>query len=195
MPATQMFLNQLNFVAGFFGRGMLQKVLKVASGSVAYAVAGRCGYIDNNGEWVHGLPPANRGPAMFVFRGVNQPDVLNDGTTGSVNIAGGYWWVSGNAQGFVTCLPATGGFELQTTEFDVTQTYQNGQALTVDGQGRLTNQNATPYTNVIVGYAAPFQQYPENMRPAAGAALGPVAQNAHGVRVLNFYTTYLPRTS
>lgn len=193
MPATQMFVNQLNIVAGYFGKGMLRKVLPVADGSKAYAVAGRCGYINNAGRWVHGPTPARKGPALFVFRGVNQPDVLNDGYTGSFNVAGGYWWVSGNAQGFITCIPATGGFELQTTEYDTTQTYNNGDALTVDANGRLTPASGDPYgTTPIVGFAAPFMQYPENMRPAAGASLGPTAQNAHGVNVLNFFTVFLP---
>lgn len=192
MAFTQMFQRQLNIVAGYFGRGMLVKVLPVASGSENKAYAGRCGHINANGQWAAGPVTGRKGPAMFIFRGVNQPDVTNDGYSG---ISGLYWWVSGNAQGFVTCIPATGGFELQTTEFDTSQTYNNGDPLTVTNEGILTNFGATPFSTFVVGFCAPFTAYPENMRPAAGSAIGPVGTNAHGVRVLNFYTAFYPTSS
>lgn len=189
MPFTQMFENSLNIAAGYFGRGMLQKVVKVSSGSVSNAVAGRCGYIDNNGQWVHGPCPVNKGPAYFVFRGTNHRDVSNDGamTSGS-----SYWWVSGNVQGYITVIPATGGFELQTTEYDTSRTYNNGDALTVGSDGKLTNNGITTYSSLIVGYCAPFTMMPENMRPATDT-FTPTGTNAYRVPVLNFYTVFLPR--
>lgn len=190
MPVSQMFEKSLNVVAGYFGRGMLQKVLPVASGSKSYAVAGRCGYVNANGEWVHGAPSAHTGPAYFVFRGVNQPDVMNDGQAAD----GTYWWVSGNNTGWITCIPCTGGFELQTTEFDSAGTYNNGTALTVNSSGQLAPAATINSGTVIVGFCAPFTQYPENMRPSS-ISFGPRATNAYRVTVLNFYTWFIPRTT
>lgn len=189
MAASQAFEHQLNIVAGYFGRGMLMKVLKPASGSVANALAGRAGYIDNNGQWVAGFPPSKKGPALLVFRGVNQPDVYNDGS----RAGGGYWWVGGN-QGYITCIPTTGGFEVQTTEYDTSKTYTNGNALNATTAGLITNAVTAPYTNGVLGFACPFLQYPENAYPSAPTALGPVGTNANQVNVLNFYTCFLPAT-
>lgn len=192
--ATQAFSNSLNVVAGYFGRGMLQKVLKAKSTSIPNAVAGRAGYIDaTTGEWVHGPCATKKGPAYFVFRGVNQPDVYSDGAYGS-NFYEKYW-VSGNAQGNITCIPATGGFELQTTEFVTTSTYTNGDMLKVGSDGKLDITTSALGGDPIVGFCAPFTQYPENMWPAAPANLSPVGINSHGISVLNFMTAFYPKTT
>lgn len=189
--ATQAFSNSLNVVAGYFGRGMLQKVLKAKSTSIPNAVAGRAGYVDTDGTWVHGPCGLKKGPAYFVFRGVNQPDVYSDGSYGS-NFYERYW-VSGNAQGNITCIPATGGFELQTTEFNTAGTYTNGDMLKVDSDGKLNVSTATLGSDPIVGFCAPFTQYPENIWPAAN--LPPVGNNSHGIAVLNFLTAFYPKTA
>lgn len=185
MPATQMFEKRLNIVAGYFGRGMLQVAVKYKSDQVDKAVAGRCGYLDNNGEWVAGPPPAKKGPALFVWRGTNQPDVLNDGVAADGTI----YWKNPNLFGVITCFVATGGFEFYTTEFNTASTYNNGDALTVDVDGKLNVTAAEPFgTTSIVGFCAPFRQYPENFLPTGG--LGPRGTDIHLRPVLNFWTCF-----
>lgn len=186
MVATQIFETQLNFVAGYYGRGMLQKVVLVKSTEKANAVAGRCGYLDSNGEWVAGPPPAKKGPPFWVWRGTNQPDTLNDGTGAD----GTKYWVAGNTRGFITCFAGLGGFEFQTTEFETGSTYANGDALTVTAAGKVDVTAAEPFgTTAIVGFATPFQGYPENLQPASTART-PTGTNLHNRSVLNFHTCF-----
>lgn len=202
MPVTQVFTNQLNFVAGYFGRGMLQKVVLPADTSKAFAVAGRCGYLDNNGKWVHGPCPIGKGVPFFVWRGVNNFDTTNDGTdSGDSSLR---HWISSNARGFITCFAGTGGYEFQTTEF-VSGTYNNGDALTVGTasgeEGKLKALSGTLYaanTPAVVGFASPFHQTPENFLTSSvanQANASPVGTNAHGKSVLNFHTWFIPRSA
>lgn len=185
MPATQIFEHRLMLVAGYYGRGMLQIAVKYKSDQVANAIAGRAGYLDANGEWVAGPPPAKKGPPLFVWRGVGQPDVLNDGVAAD----GTVYWRNPNLFGVITCFSGTGGFELQTTEFNTASTYNNGDALTVAADGKLDVTTAAPYgTTAVVGFCSPHRQQPENFLPSGG--LTPTGNDANLRPVLNFYTCF-----
>lgn len=191
MVATQVFESQLNFVAGYYGRGMLQKVVLVETDNIDKAVAGRCGYLDANGDWVAGPPAAKKGPPYWVWRGTNQPDTYNDGTASD----GSYYWVAGNTRGHITCFAGSGSFEFQTTEYATGFTYNNGDALTVDADGRIMPTNAEPYgTTPIVGFATAFQQHPENLQPS-GINRTPTGNNLHIRSVLTLYTCFYPAKS
>jgi hypothetical protein len=205
MPVTQVFTNQLNFVAGYFGRGMLQKVVLPADNSKAFAIAGRCGYLDSNGRWVHGPCPGLKGIPFFVWRGVNNLDTTNDGTDSGDSAL--RHWISGNARGFITCFAGTGGYEFQTTEFVPSSSpgYNNGDPLTVASDGKLTYLDPQSHTSLyvsstpaIVGFASPFHQTPENFltgNVANQANASPVGTNAHGKPVLNFHTWFIPKAA
>lgn len=188
MPATQVFEKHLNPVGGFFGPGSLMKVVAVAAASESNAVSGRCGYLDNNGEWVAGPPPTRKGPPLFIFRGLDQRDIFNDGSGLTTT-----WWWPGNAQKRLSCFVGTGGFEFQTTEYTGT-TPNNGDALTVASDGRLQTYTGALYgTTAVVGFCTPFQQTIETMLTATSNRT-PIGQNMHLLSVLNFHTHFLPST-
>jgi hypothetical protein len=186
MPATQIFEHRLNLVAGYYGRGMLQIAVRYKSTEKDKAIAGRCGYLDANGEWNPGPPPAKKGPPLFIWRGTNQPDVLNDGVAADGTI----YWKNPNLFGVITCFVGTGGFEFSTTEYDTAASYSNGDALTVAADGRLTKTTAEPFgTTAIVGFCSPFRQQPENFLPAT-SALAPSGVDSNLRPVLNFHTCF-----
>lgn len=196
MAITQVFTNQLNFVAGYYGRGMLQKVLLPEAGHEAKAIAGRCGYINTAGKWQAGPTPTGKGVPMFVWRGTNHADVYNSGSDGTTT-----YWQSGNARGFITCFAGTGGFEFQTTEF--TGTPANGDPLTVDADGKIISHSGVSYATggsavaPVVGFASPFHQTPENFLSGTNnnqAGASPVGVNMHNKSVLNFYTWFVPKS-
>lgn len=192
MPATQVYEKHLNPVAGYFGLGSLVKVLGVLAADQDKAVSGRCGYLDSaTGVWRAGATPVRTGPPLFIFRGLEQADINNDGTSASGTI----YWVAGTQNKRITCFVGTGGFEFQTTEY-VTGTYNNGTALTVDNNGKLSPHTGALYgTTAVVGFCTPFQQMVENMITATTyTTQTPVGQNMHLLSVLNFHTHFVPST-
>jgi hypothetical protein len=86
-------------------------------------------------------------------------------------------------------LVATGGYELQTTEFNTALTYVPNDALTCSAAGVLTNAAITPYTTPIVGVCSWHNNEDQQQSPKA---TGPVGTNAHGVTTLSFWPVYLP---
>ncbi|MEM2989887.1 MAG: hypothetical protein QXQ02_01725 [Halobacteria archaeon] len=191
VTVRQAFTNALEFVGGYFGPGMLQIAVQPKSDQVSKAVSGRCGYLDNNGQWVAGPPPAKKGPPMFVWRGTDRVE----GIRTAVDEGNTVQWKMASTAGTITCFAGTGGFEFQTTEFDTAQTYNNGDALTVNADGKLIPTTAEPFgTTAIVGFCAPFRQAPENFafnpNNPLMPTMSPKGQNFNLRTVLNFYTCF-----
>lgn len=146
-----------------------------ASGDIpaGVAVPGRVVHLHSDGTLKYGI--ANRQMALFLREASDDPDVSNYGGTAAGN------WVAVRPSGKNSCLVATGGYELATTEFDTNQTYALNDTLTAPTgtttatSGKLTNQSAVPYTN-----------------PVCGVVSRAVAINSHGVSELSFWPVYLP---
>lgn len=112
---------------------------------------------------------------LFTFQGSEDFDVENDGGTD---------WYAVAPRGFINTLVATGGYELETTEYDTEQTYLANDVLKAvaddiddddeTGGGCLTN-DATVYLDAIVGVVS------------RGAYT-----NAYGKAALAFWPVYLP---
>lgn len=152
-------------------------------------VAGRVVHIDSNGNFNAGLG-TNTDMPLFLFRGSESPSVYSSGTVG-----GSVEWVSGYADDDRTgdgaiAYVASGGFELQSTEFDSTKTYNINDLLTSDSDGKLTNAGITLYTTPVVGVASVhenMQNYDmESFTPA------PVGTTVNNVSVITFWSVYLP---
>lgn len=203
---SMMYEQALDVLKGWFHLAALDKSAKLASTLLAGATAvpaGRVAVLNDDGEFVldriGGTVTASRtAMPIFLWNGSNHPDVYNDGTsptaidnTGNSIVN----WIGISPTGVMSGLVATGGYELQTTEFDSTQTYHANTPLTATRgnnsaalDGILTSATATPYTNWICGICS-FHVQGDNQ---SAAATGPDGYNAHGMLTLSFWSYFLP---
>ena len=149
---------------------------KISSNVTFTIPSGRVMHLNSVGEAETGI--AGKAMALFNFPGAGHFDVSNPGTTAK----GNFMHRAISSQGVMTFLVASGGFELETTEFDSNQTYNINDTLTAAVAnttaatgGVLTNNNATPYTH-----------------PVCGVVSRGTYKNEHDVDVLGFWTVYLP---
>jgi hypothetical protein len=101
---------------------------------------------------------------MFAIQGINDFDANSD--------------VGNMSGGVMSAVVATGGFEIETTEFDAAGTYLPNTLLTADAalDGQVAPATASPYgAEVIVGVVS------------TGAGT-----NSDNQGVLRFWTVYLP---
>jgi len=165
--------------------GPLVKIRPAASSDTDKIVSGRVVSLDNDGNFALGLTKDGAMPA-FVFRGTEAPSVYDA-------LAGTGKWISSSYGSNVMAFVATGGFELQTTEFDGTQTYYPNDPLTVDNTtGKLTNQGATLYAVDVVGICSVHENPPNNIEPFKTGE-PPCGRNANLASVLTFWPVYLPK--
>jgi len=123
--------------------------------------------------------PGAVGHAMpiFLINGTDQLDVNNYGGTSTTT-----YWTAIAPAGTLSGLVAIGSYELQTTEFDTTQTYVVNDLLRAVRSdsvsataGTLTNASVTLYTTLVCGVVSRGK-----------------TTNALGQTVLSFWPCYLP---
>jgi hypothetical protein len=185
---SQMFEQALDAPKGWFYLSALDKSAPLEPALLAGATAvpaGRCASLNSLGEFVLGLD-VNQAMPIFLWNGKDHPDVSNSGVSPTTSIT---HWVAISPTGVMSGLVATGGYELQTTEFDTAQTYAPNDALTPAATGILTNQAITLYTTPVVGVCSWHNN--EDNEPVTPAS-SPVGTNAHGVTTLSFWPVYLP---
>lgn len=168
----QMFDHMLNPVKGWPSPYALDFRAKAAAGQDIKP--GCCCSLDANGNLVLGVVRHRMG--LFAFQGTSSLDVVQNANE---------HWVSVNPSGNIMCLVATGGYELETTEFDTTQTYNRNDPLrarTTDG--KLTNQNVVLFSQT------------NNPATDSTAVVGIVSRgrfkNAYGRDVLAFWPVWAP---
>ena len=191
---AQMFERALEPLKGWFHLAALDKSAKLSAALLASATvvpAGRVAVINDAGEFVlarSGITNAGTAMPIFLWNGSDHPDVYNDGTS---SVTGTVHWIGISPTGVMSGLVATGGYELQTTEFE-DLTYVPNDLLTADDDGILQN-GVTPYTDWVCGVASwHVQGMADGTDPAGVAATSPVGINAHGVSVLSFWSYFLP---
>lgn len=100
--------------------------------------------LNANGEFVLGLSSAAAMP-LWSKKNLTDPDVVNGSTDGTTVLTAS---ITG---GQIDAYVATGGFELETTEF-VAGTYAANTYLTAGEGGKVTATESAPYsTTAIVG--------------------------------------------
>lgn len=169
MPGTlvpdQMYDHECNVLKGWWHPHALDKSADLGDGEVI--LAGSVCYLDSNGLFRLGLPD-NCMP-MFAWPSSGDFDVSAD---------------VGNIQKQVMMgLPATGPYELQTTEFDAGYTY-------------AINDHLTAWDNQLAGYTADKKG---KIRPGfpyhqtiVGVVTKGAAVNDHGKSWVSLWTYYLP---
>jgi len=144
--------------------------------------AGRVGHLNNSKEIELGLPDVNKACHMplFIMSNSDDPDAYAYGGNPSTDIA---VWAAARPDATkpqLLCLPATGGLEVETTEFDTTATYNPGDALTA------TDSNTTAAGGQIVKTTA-------YAKPLCGVVSRGVRRNEQGKDVLALWPVWLPR--
>lgn len=197
-PIGQMFEQKLEPLKGWHADlNALDKSAKLAASILATTVdvpAGRVVHINDDNEFELG-GSGNQMP-LYLWQNRYKPDVANDGTS---PITGFRHWVGIGPDGTMHGLVATGGFEVQSTEFDKDQTYANNDLLTANADGLLTNEGSVlskvvPLLDWVCGVCSPFENK-DNQSEGLGiypASVGPRGVNAQGVEMLTFWTYFLP---
>ena len=189
---AQMFEQALDTKKGWFQMAALDKSAPLGAALLAGATevpAGRVASIDANGEFQLGNGGNASAMPIYLWNGKGYMDVSNDGTS---PISGNVNWVAISPTGIMSGLVATGGYELQTTEFDTDLTYAINDLLTADANGVMNNGDNTQFTHWICGVCSPHGQAEVESDPGND---NPVGANAHGVEVLNYWSYFLPASA
>jgi hypothetical protein len=180
-----MFANTLNPSKGWPSPVALDFRAKASPNVLYNMVAGQGAHLNSAGQLEPGVAMAQMG--LFLFQGVNELDVNNAQSPGQ--------WVPINPSGNIMCLLAKGPYELETTEFDSTQTYTYGQPLrcrtgngagAYPGSGQLTNQGvvlASQAGTVNTGTAV------------CGVVSRGTFRNSYGQAALAFWPVWYPGSS
>jgi len=180
----QQYLNFCEPIRGGVA-GPLVKIrpLNATDAAAGKLVAGRVVTLNNNGEFVAGNGNDKKRMPLFLIMGTNTPSVWSSGVAGGIT----RWVPVGHIGHGAVALVATGGYEIQTTEFDAAATYNPNDPLTADANGRIVRA-ATPATDWVVGVCS----WHENVENIQGPATGPKGTNAHGVQTLTFWSVFRP---
>lgn len=168
---SQMFERKLNPTKGWPSQSALDFRAKAASAVTVYP--GMCCSLNSSGELILGVVRHRMG--LFAFQGTDSLDVNNEGNN---------HWRPINPSGYIMCLVATGGYELETTEFDTAQTYARNDPVRAHTDGKLTNQSVTLFSQT------------DSPQTSSTAVVGIVSRgkftNSDGVSVLAFWPIWAP---
>ena len=193
MPGTNpslMYEHELRHPKGWFEPSALDFSAKLSPNVTIEAFGGRVVHVNAAGEFEMGI--ADTAMPIFLLQADTDYDVSNPGTTPSGLFMHQSIAPAGNMSGLV----ATGGYELESTEFDTTPdtAYAPNQLLTA-----LAN-NTTQATGGVLsndragagGSSGDVRQYVD---PACGVVSRGQFVNEHGVENLAFWPVYLPSSA
>jgi hypothetical protein len=179
------FEHGLDIKKGWFDMASLDYSAKL-SGSVEFVVPrGRVVHLEHDGSGIDVFLPGvrNTDMAIFLLNGSTDADVANPGTTAS----GRFMHQAVAPTGKMSGVVATGGYEIDSTEFDSERSYAPGDLLTAptgtaysarNTAGVLTNNAVTVYVTPVVGVVSSGKHV-----------------NHNGVDTLSFWCVYLPGTA
>jgi hypothetical protein len=166
MPRTtrQMFDHAIEPVKGWYGDTSLTCHAKLSANvTIDPVYKGRVAHLNSSGEWEMGA--SGHEMPVFLFQNSDDSDVQERQDPGN-----GIYRATGS--GIMSGWVCSGGFEVETTEFDDDQTYavndliraQKSNSASATG-GVLTNAGITLYTNLVCGVVSktPFTN-PDNKR-------------------------------
>lgn len=180
MPATPgapMMVHELRGIKNWPFYHQLDKHGRMSSNVTFNVPKGRVAHLNANREFEMGVEDTQM--AIFLLHDSNDFDVSNPGYADANNP--GLFMHQAIMRSVNGGIVATAGVELGSTEFDVSRDYAPNDVLTATVAnsnsttgGRLTN-DCEQYTDAVCGVVSD------------GAYT-----NEHGVRMLNFWSVYLP---
>ena len=185
---SQGFEQALDAVKGWFHLAALDKSAKLDATLLTNTTAvpaGRVAYLNSSGEFELGASGTQM--PIFLWNGKDHPDVYNSGVSPTTSTT---HWTAISPTGVMSGLVATGGYELQTTEFE-TDTYAINDPLTADTSvsttdGKLAKRTATKQICGICSVHVGGEQ------GVAQGTANPVGTNAHGVSTITFWPVFCP---
>lgn len=160
-----MLAHVLNPLKGWPNQAALDFHAKMSASALATTdpvFAGRCGYLNASGEYALGVPNGTSSGKIhmpiFFFPNSDDPDVQNDGGVSGSSEDDPEGWAAVKRNNMLG-LVATGGYELETTEFNTSQTYAPGDALQAATADNGVLKKGTPYTHPIVGIVSRGVKY------------------------------------
>lgn len=184
MPSSPslMFEHMLDPKKGWPSPTALDYDAKISANVTFDVPRGRVVHLNSSGEFEMGVDQTSMG--IFLFPGSLDFDVQNPGTT-----PGGLFMHQAIAPtGKISGLVAKGGYELESTEFDDTNTYVPGDLLTA-GTSNTVLATGGVLTNDGTGSHGDVKQYVD---PVCGVVSAGRHLNEHSVPVLRFWPEWLP---
>lgn len=182
---SQAFEHGLNPRKGWFQPHALDCQAKLSDNVTFDVPAGRVAHLNAAGEYEMGISGTKM--PIFLFSGSTDADVSNPGTS-----AGGYFAHQAiMPDGDMLGLVATGGYEVETTEFEVTSSYgayARNQLLTATASNTVLATGGV-LTNDGTGASGNVKQFVD---PVCGVVSAPVRQTLHKISVLSLWTYFLP---
>lgn len=187
MAPSMMFEHALTAKKGWFEPSALDFDAKLAPAVTIVAYGGRVVHVNAAGEFEMGISGTQM--AIFLLQADTDYDVSNPGITGT----GLFMHQAVSPTGKQSGLVATGGYEIETSEFDKTPhtPYAANHLLTALASntvqstgGVLSNDRAG-----AGGSSGLVRQYTD---AACGCVSRGQSKNEHGVDVLTFWSIYLP---
>ena len=166
LTPSQMFDHSLDVIKGPSLMHRLDYAAEPASG--ADIRAGAVCSLDSNGKLQAGCSAgagANKPMPMFAIQDINDFDANSD----VGNISGGV----------MSAIVATGGFEIETTEYVAEDTYN-------------TNDFVTAANGAAIGKVAKMGEAPYGGQVAIGCVSKGVSVNSEGKSVIRFWTLFIP---
>lgn len=183
---AQAFEHQLNPRKGWFYPHSLDHQAKLSANVTFDVPGGRVAHLNSSGDYEMGVAGTQMG--IYLFSAGYGFDVSNPGTSE----AGYQAHVPIVPTGEMLGLVATGGFEVETTEFAAQPTAAGSYAinqLVTAGTSNTVASTGGKLTNVGTGSGSRVQQFVD---PVCGVVSRPVRTSLHGVSVLSVWTVWLP---
>ncbi len=182
-----MFEHAITPLKGWFEPSALDFVAKLSPNVTIQAFGGRVVHVNAAGEFEMGISSTQMG--IFLLQADTDYDVSNPGTT----TGGIFMHQAIGPTGAQSGLVATGGYELESTEFDKTPVtaYAPNQLLTAKNSNTVqaTGGVLSNDRNGAGGSAGLVRQYTD---AACGVVSRGASKNEHGVDVLALWPIYLP---
>lgn len=177
MSVGQMFDHTLTALKGWPRPTALDYVAQLSANvTISPVNAGTVVHVNSSGQFEMGTQLWQM--PIYLLQGSADFDVSNPGASSSP-------WYAVSPSGWMSGLVATGGYELETTEFDTAQTYNPNDPLTsvlsnsAANGGSLTNQGI----GTIFGVA---------QKSVVGIVSRGKYTNAYGKTVLGFWPVWFP---
>lgn len=201
----------LDAVKGWFHMSALDKSAPLSATLVTAGTsipAGRVATLNVSGEFevdrvANASNPTTAMP-IFLWNGSDSLDVSNDGLSATDGTTRNWISINPSNTKIMSGLVATGGYELQTTEYDsaATADYTVNALLTSTTTGLLTADGVAPggveqFVDWVCGICSTHVQSQAGyLQPGnQAAASGPLGTNAHGMSTLTFWSYFLPADS
>lgn len=172
----------LNHPKGWFAENALDCAAKFAAAITFAPVGGRVVHLNDAGEFEMGIRSTDM--AIFLLNGEADKDVSNPGRS----ISGRFLHQPIGPTGVGSGLVATGGYELESSEFDTARDYVPGDLLTAAADNEDADVGGV-LTNAGSGAGGIVEQYVD---PVCGVVSGVPFLNEHEVNMLPFWPVFLP---